>query len=60
MAFQRLLAFGGDAWTISQQLLENPEHKFSFEGRTGTISVKDGKIDRQPIVINNRKMKFKF
>lgn len=55
MAFQRLLAFGGDAWTISQQLLENPERKFTFEGRTGTISVKDGKIDRQPYCYQQQK-----
>lgn len=55
MAFQRLLAFGGDVWTISQQLLENPEHKFSFEGRTGKISVKDGKIDRQPYCYQQQK-----
>jgi len=49
MAFQRLLAFGGDAWTLSQQFIEHPDHlQFSFRGRTGTIEVKDGKIYRQP------------
>ena len=31
MAFQRLLAFGGDAWTISQKFLEQTgQVQFSF------------------------------
>lgn len=55
MAFQRLLAFGGDVWTISQQFLTSPERKFNFEGRTGAISVRDGKIDRQPYCYQQQK-----
>ena len=49
MAFQRLLAFGGDAWTLSQRFLETPTDKnFSFAGRTGQIAVSAEKISRQP------------
>lgn len=49
MAFQRLLAFGGDAWTITQYLLSNQnQQETSFVGRTGAISFKDNKIFRQP------------
>lgn len=49
MAFQRLLAFGGDAWMIGQQFVEHPQvMKFSFVGRTGKIEVNNGKITRQP------------
>jgi hypothetical protein len=49
MAFQRLLAFGGDAWTISQNFLEHSSPKsFSFAGRTGQIEMSTGKITRQP------------
>jgi outer membrane PBP1 activator LpoA protein len=55
MAFQRLLAFGGDAWTISQQFLNSPQPEFSFEGRTGAIYVNHGKIDRQPYCYQQQK-----
>ena len=55
MAFQRLLAFGGDAWTISQQFLNSPQPEFSFEGRTGAIFVNHGKIDRQPYCYQQQK-----
>lgn len=56
MAFQRLLAFGGDAWTISQQFLSSPiDPQFSFEGRTGAIEVKAGVINRQPFCYEQQK-----
>lgn len=55
MAFQRLLAFGGDTWTISQQFLSSDDHKFSFVGRTGAIEVKDGKVYRQPYCYQQQK-----
>ncbi|ENW08360.1 penicillin-binding protein activator [Acinetobacter beijerinckii] len=55
MAFQRLLAFGGDAWTISQQFLNTSQPEFSFEGRTGAIYVNHGKIDRQPYCYQQQK-----
>jgi hypothetical protein len=49
MAFQRLLAFGGDTWTMSQQFLAHSSPKsFSFAGRTGQIEMSTGKITRQP------------
>lgn len=55
MAFQRLLAFGGDSWSISQQFLNSSDRHFSFEGRTGTIDVKDGKVYRQPYCYQQQK-----
>lgn len=55
MAFQRLFAFGGDAWTISQQFLNTSQPEFSFEGRTGAIYVNHGKIDRQPYCYQQQK-----
>lgn len=56
MAFQRLLAFGGDTWSISQQLLDQTSPvQFSFDGRTGKIDVKDGKIDRMPVCYQQQK-----
>jgi hypothetical protein len=56
MAFQRLLAFGGDAWTISQQFLEQTgQVQFSFVGRTGAIELKDRKIYRQPYCYRQQK-----
>ena len=56
MAFQRLLAFGGDAWSISQQFLEQTgQVQFSFVGRTGAIELKDHKISRQPYCYRQQK-----
>ena len=56
MAFQRLLAFGGDAWSISQQFLEQTgQVQFSFVGRTGAIELKDRKIYRQPYCYRQQK-----
>lgn len=47
MAYQRLLAFGGDAWEIATHIL-NGEAKAEFAGRTGTIHINQNVIDRQP------------
>ena len=56
MAFQRLLAFGGDAWSISQQLLSNPKTtQFDFMGRTGQIELKNSQIQRQPSCYQQQK-----
>lgn len=56
MAFQRLLAFGGDAWTLSQQFLAGADNQqFSFVGRTGAIEVNAGKINRQPYCFEQQK-----
>ncbi|RKG30310.1 penicillin-binding protein activator [Acinetobacter tianfuensis] len=49
LPYQRLLAFGGDAWQITQSLLENPKTKAHvFEGRTGQLNVQSGQIRRTP------------
>ena len=56
MAFQRLLAFGGDAWSMGQHLLEQTgQVQFSFVGRTGAIELKDRKIYRQPYCYRQQK-----
>ena len=56
MAFQRLLAFGGDAWSMGQHLLEQTgQVQFSFVGRTGAIELKDRKLYRQPYCYRKKK-----
>lgn len=45
--YDRLLAFGADAWTISQKLRQT--QTFSLEGRTGTLTVNAGQIKRTPL-----------
>ncbi|WHP06907.1 penicillin-binding protein activator [Acinetobacter corruptisaponis] len=50
MAFQRLLAFGGDAWSMSQQFLEQTgQVQFSFVGRTGAIELKEALLHKPSI-----------
>jgi uncharacterized protein len=48
-AFQRLNAFGQDAWKIAEQMLKvsNPEN-ISIDGMTGHLSVKKNRIERRP------------
>lgn len=54
MQYQRLLAFGADAWTISQIYLQYPELKnTAFEGRTGQIQMDGNQILRQPVCYQN-------
>ena len=49
MAYQRLLAFGGDAWQITQRSIEHPEGlNFEFQGRTGLIQISSNQIKRMP------------
>lgn len=49
LAYQRLLAFGGDAWQITQNMLAAPKVKeISFEGRTGMLHVQAKQISRIP------------
>lgn len=56
MAFQRLLAFGGDAWTITEQFLKHSDDEhFSFSGRTGLIEINNTKIRRQPACYQQQK-----
>lgn len=49
MAYQRLIAFGGDAWHIVSQYLAEPNLKsMQFQGRTGLIQVNNNQIQRIP------------
>lgn len=50
MAYQRLYAFGGDAWQITQSYLEKSKQAtIDFNGRTGKIHIENNRVDRQPI-----------
>ena len=54
MSYQRLLAFGGDAWQISQQYLQAPHlSSLEFQGRTGLIQMSDHQIHRMPHCYEN-------
>lgn len=49
MPYQRLLAFGGDAWQITQRSIEHSEvGDFEFQGRTGFIQISANQIKRMP------------
>ena len=49
MPFQRLLAFGGDAWQIADTMLTAKSGRIvEFKGRTGHIRMVDNVIFRQP------------
>ncbi len=49
MPYQRLMAFGGDAWHIAKQYLQEPKLKsIEFQGRTGLIKISDNQIHRIP------------
>lgn len=45
--YDRLFAFGADAWTISQQL--NNSKKTTIVGRTGALTIIDGQVQRTPL-----------
>lgn len=54
-SYDRLVAFGADAWMISQQL-ESPA-KRQLNGRTGTLVLTQGQVQRTPLcaeVINGK------
>ncbi|MGC3820235.1 penicillin-binding protein activator [Acinetobacter sp. G11] len=56
MAYQRLIAFGGDAWHIASQYLAEPNLKImQFQGRTGLIQVNNNQIQRIPHCYENTK-----
>lgn len=56
MAYQRLIAFGGDAWHIASQYLAEPNLKsMQFQGRTGLIQVNNNQIQRIPHCYKNTK-----
>lgn len=49
MPFQRLIAFGGDAWQIADRLHSRKNNEvIEFKGRTGHIRVVSNVISRQP------------
>lgn len=49
MPYQRLMAFGGDVWSMSQAMLTEPNMKdYRFSGRTGEIHMLNGQIQRVP------------
>ena len=48
-AFQRLYAFGGDAWYIAEKFVLDPQIKaLSFNGRTGKIKIDGNRVERIP------------
>lgn len=49
LSYQRLIAFGGDAWQITQQYLSQPRlQNVEFQGRTGRIQITEHGIQRSP------------
>lgn len=61
MPYQRLLAFGGDAWQIAEQLIMYPQIKsLSFSGRTGKIQILNHRVERTPQCFKNTKRGLKF
>ena len=60
MAYQRLIAFGGDAWQISEmmlaaKMLQASMKNIDFQGRSGQIKIVDQEIQRQPACFMNTK-----
>lgn len=61
MPYQRLLAFGGDAWQIAEQFILHPQVKnLSFSGRTGKIQILSHRVERTPQCFENTKRGLKF
>lgn len=68
VGYQRLVAFGADAWNIGQIILQQraadmmqshlPVQASVFVGRTGQIQVQRGLIQRQPICFVYQKKQF--
>ena len=49
MPYQRLLAFGGDAWQIAEHYVAAPKvRSIHFNGRTGIIDISANRVERQP------------
>lgn len=50
LPFQRLIAFGGDAWQIADTLIKNQKNSvpIEFQGRTGKIRIVGDILERQP------------
>lgn len=55
-AYQRLYAFGGDAWEIAEKFVLNPDVKqFNFNGKTGDIKINNQRIEREPQCFENKR-----
>ena len=49
LPFQRLIAFGGDAWQLADRLVKHkPDQVIEFQGRTGQLRVVGSILERQP------------
>lgn len=49
LPYQRLYAFGGDAWYIAEQFVLDPNVKsLTFNGRTGKIKIEGNRVERIP------------
>lgn len=49
LPYQRLYAFGGDAWHIAEQFVLDPNVKsLTFNGRTGKIKIDGNRVERIP------------
>ena len=60
-AFKRLLAFGGDAWQISESyLMHGKDETVQFQGRTGQLSLTTNSIHRVPHCYEKQQQKFKL
>lgn len=46
--YQRLLAFGADAWDIASHILTSPSNQ-NFKGRTGQIRIVSNVVERAPV-----------
>ena len=58
LAFQRLYAFGADAWQIAEQFVMQPDVKnLKFNGRTGHIVISDNEITRTPQCFEQKRKK---
>ncbi|MCH4246561.1 MAG: penicillin-binding protein activator [Acinetobacter populi] len=56
MPFQRLIAFGGDAWQIADALQNRKNNSVvEFKGRTGQIRIVDNIISREPQCFQSQK-----
>lgn len=60
MPFQRLIAFGGDAWQITQHMVKQPHiSNYQFKGQTGYIQMQANHIERLPQCFEQTSKKIK-
>jgi outer membrane PBP1 activator LpoA protein len=49
MPYQRLIAFGADAWMLAELYLKTPKiQNFTLQGRTGDLDVNAQRVTRIP------------